>query len=128
MNNAYEMAQEDELSQAGFANTASGSWSIRNLAATQSACKSPHGYLRPLGIGLVLALSPLTSLADPWVANRKRYTEPTARVLVEFLRRRRISLHKARQLALQLLAEMESARFQAADDEARRTFDIEDIV
>jgi len=37
-------------------------------------------------------------------------------------------LQKARQLALQLLAEMESARFQAADDEARRTFDIEDIV
>jgi len=128
VNSAYGIVQEDKISQAGFAITASGSWSIRNIAEAQSARKSPHGFLRPLGLGLVLALSPLTSLADPWVSDRKRYTEPTTPVLVERLRRRRISLQKARQLALQLLEEMEAARFQVADDEARSSFDLEDIV
>lgn len=127
MNSAYAIVQEDDLSQASSASTGSGFWSIPKPVDAQSARKSPHGYLRPLGIVIVLALSPISSLADPWVADRKRYTEPTSRVLVELIGRKRVSLQRARQLALQLLADIESARLQAAYEEARRAFDIEDI-
>lgn len=78
--------------------------------------------------GIVSTLSPISSLTDPWVADRKRYTEPTSRVFVELIGRRRISLHRTRQLALKLLDDIEGARLQAAREEASKAFDVGGIV
>ena len=128
MNDTYALDEEDRFSQSTLTNTASGPWSIENLCETQTARKSPQGYLRPLGIGLVLALSTMTSVADPWVADRKRYSEPTSYILIGSVGHRRISLQEARRLAFWLMAETEAARLRAAEREARRAFDIEDSV
>ena len=127
MNSPYAMVEEDDVSQPTVSPPARGSWWIAQPVDAQSTRQSPRGCLRPFGIGMVLALSSLTSLADPWVADRKRYTEPTSQALVELTGPRRITLRRARQLALQLLADIERARLQAAHDEACKAFDIEEI-
>lgn len=108
-----------------FVDTASGPWTPTAGVDQRPDRKSPQGFFRPIGIGLSFALSPLTSVADPWILERRRQSQPTAYVLIESAGRRRISLREARQLALQLMADIEAARLRAAEEEARRTFDLE---
>lgn len=128
MNNTYAVTQQDRFSEATFDNTASGPWSVKSVPEAKTARKPLDGCLRPLGFGLVLALSTMTSVVDPWVAYRKQYSEPTSYILIGSVGHGRISLREARQLAFWVMAETEAARLRAAEREARRAFDIEDIV
>jgi hypothetical protein len=51
----------------------------------------------------------------------------TSALMVEAGGRRRISRREARELALRFMAQMESVRLKAAEDEARRAFPLEGI-
>jgi len=83
--------------------------------------------LQAAGIAFVLALSPLTSVADPWFAERKREATASFAVLVHPYPRRRITLADARKLALQILAAAEAERRSIVEDEALRAFPLEGL-
>lgn len=127
MSSGYTIPGVADFPQVASVDTASGPWAVDKLPEPQTGRKAPRGGLRPFGIGVLVALSSLTSGPDPWVIERGRQTSSTGYVLIETAGRRRISLREARQLALQLMVERETARLLAAEDEARRAFNLEDI-
>ena len=127
MISTYVMSTSELLAQGAFTHTSSGPWSVNAIPEAQTPRRTPRGYLRPIGVLLMIALSPLTSVPDPWVIERRRLTPTTAHVWTAVLARRRISLREAREMALHLMAEIEEARLWTADQEARRTFDLEDL-
>lgn len=77
------------------------------------------GFLRPLGISVVMALSPLTALADPWMIEPRRQTQPTAIVVVH-TSKRRISRAEALRIARDILRRAELERAALAEEEASR--------
>ena len=126
MSSTYTTRILGDLPEAISTDTASGPWSVKTVFGAQTARMPPRSCLRPLWIGLVIAVSPLTSVADPWSIEYQRQTQPTARVFMESVGRRRISRREARMLALHFMEEMEAARLRAAEDEARRAFPLEE--
>jgi hypothetical protein len=84
------------------------------------------GSLRSTGVAIALALSPITAAIDPWVADRRRLETLSVSSFSPIFGRR-ISLVDARRLALRILQEMEDGRLAAAEEEAERVFDLEEI-
>lgn len=125
MNNAMT-AQVDELTKDNACNVETGQWSVKGTSEAQTRPVLFRKCLQPLGLALVFALSPITALADPWLSERRRFSHPTARISIEVMHRRRLSLSQARRLALELLASREDARLMTAEREARRAFEIEE--
>lgn len=106
--------------KAVFTDTTSGPWSTMTGPDSRAVQKPPRGYLRPFGIGLIIALSPITAVADPWVSEPRRQTQPTAFVLIHSIGRRRITRAEALRLAQEILERAERERLRSADWEAAR--------
>lgn len=105
-------------------NTDSVEW-LRQADTSMELTSRPtpiRGFLRPFGIGVVMALSPLTAVADPWVVEPRRQSQPTAFVLVH-TSRRRISRAEALRVAMEILRKAEQERLDLADWEAERGID-----
>jgi hypothetical protein len=126
VNSLYTTQTVGDLPEAISTDTATGPWSAKTTFESRARAMSPRSSLRPIWISIVLAFSPLTSVADPWLIERRHQTQPTAHVFMEFVGRRRVSRHEARILALRFMERMEAARLQAAEDEARRAFLLEE--
>lgn len=127
MNSTLSFSTSEKFLEVDPPETASGPWSIDVLGETQIARKSSQGIWRPIGFLVALAISPVTSVPDPWISEGRQHTQPTAYVLVKSFGRRRISRSEARELALRFMKRMEADRLQAAEDEARRSFPLEDF-
>jgi hypothetical protein len=74
-------------------------------------------------MSLAFALSPLTSVADPWIVERRRQSQPTAFMLIESIGRRRITRAEALRLTMEILERAERERLWSADWEAARGAD-----
>jgi hypothetical protein len=74
-----------------------------------------QGPIRDSLVALVLAISPLTFGVDPWFLARRRDFNVTRQLDSQ---RRRITLHQAREIALQILQAAERERSLLADQEA----------
>ena len=107
--------------------TATGEWSIEEPTEPHSSQNVLRGFLWPIGIGAMLALSSVTSVPDPWIVKQHRRTQPTVQIVLEVSGRRRLSRREARAIALHLLERMEMARLEAATDEARRAIPLEGL-
>jgi len=106
---------------------ATGDWTYGTKRAGRYSSNGSKQSLQAAGIAFVLALSPLTSVADPWFAERKREATASFAVLVYPYPRRRITLADARNLALQILAAAEAERHRIVEDEALRAFPLEGL-
>ncbi|GMU34073.1 MAG: hypothetical protein AMXMBFR20_19450 [Planctomycetia bacterium] len=122
MNSAYTISTDKEPTIL-FADTASGPWSPGGATELRPARKSHQGLLRPIGMSLAFALSPLTSVADPWIVERRRQSQPTAFMLIESIGRRRITRAEALRLTMEILERAERERLWSADWEAARGAD-----
>lgn len=123
MNSTLNIPSVSDAPNAVFTATTSGPWSAMTGRDSRAVQKPPRGYLRPFGIGLIIALSPITAVADPWVAEPRRQTQPTAFVPIQSMGRRRITRAEALRLAQEILERAERERLRSADWEAARGAD-----
>jgi hypothetical protein len=77
-----------------------------------------HRPLRQLAGAALLAVSSLTSTADPWVEQQQERSRVTTATASRSFPKRRISPAEARQIALDILYRAEQRREQAARYEA----------
>lgn len=80
------------------------------------------------GLAFSVAVSAVTAMPDPWLLEGRRRDAVVTMSIYQEAIVRFISLQEARQLALQLMAEIETARLDTAKREARRALELEDIV
>lgn len=106
---------------------AAGDWAWEATRIPRSR-KRVHcmGRLRRTGVAIASALTPITAAIDPWVADWRRLDTLSVSSFSPIFGRR-ISLVDARRLAMRILHEMEDGRLAAAEQEARRVFDLEEI-
>ncbi|TWT62999.1 hypothetical protein [Rubinisphaera italica] len=106
--------------------SATGPWFVPEIPIASRSTRSPVKCLRPLGLSVFLAFTPLTAVADPW---RYDATARTAHVITwPERKRRRLQLNEARILALQILEQAERARKDAvtAEYELARQLEIQE--
>jgi hypothetical protein len=103
-----------------------GDWTYGGRRAGRQIGDRRAQFLPKAGIIFLLALSPPTSLADPFAERRGTTTVPFA-VALHSHPRRRITIAEARRLALQILAQAETERRQMTEDEAWRAFPLEEV-
>ncbi|MEY3227378.1 MAG: hypothetical protein RLZZ536_1997 [Planctomycetota bacterium] len=91
--------------------TASGRWSVPDVVESARSTVRPVAALRPLGLTVLMALSPLTAVADPWLMVS---TAAGGQVMTwQEKRRRRLRPGEARRLALWAMEQAEAARRKA---------------
>ena len=111
-----ELAAED---------TRSGDWIVESDVAAGRRFRPVHGVLSYGLLAGLAMLSPM-SVVDPVLTDRRRETQPTLAVF-GVRHRKRISLQEAHRGAVEAMKRIEAARLHAAEDEARRAFDLWDI-
>lgn len=106
---------------------ASGLWSESFVTRPEIyRMTGPPGHVVNMALAIVVCTA--TAVQDDWFSERRGRDVTTASWGVsEGLPGKPISIREARRLALQLMEEVEAARLQAAENEARHTFDLEDI-
>jgi hypothetical protein len=117
-------ARNVEYEQEAFI-PASGSWTFTPRPVPQAAAIIGQGALKTASVALWLAVSPLTAIADPWLGERQRRASASAAIALDSVRRRRITLAEALELADEIMRRAEEGRIRAAEAEARRLFDLE---
>lgn len=103
----------------------SGSWNFTPPSVPHAVAFIGQGALRNAGVALWLAVSPMTAVVDPWLVERQRRASASAAIVVDGVRRRRITLTEALKLADEIMRRAEEGRIRAAEDEANRQFDLE---
>jgi len=116
VNSSFNMSTVDDATGVVFT---SASWPD---APSESRViqKPPRSFLWPGVIGLIMAVTSITAVADPWSIEQRRQTQPTSFVLVQSVGRRRITRAEALRLAQEILARAERERLENADWEAAR--------
>lgn len=75
-----------------------------------------------------LTVSPVTAVPDPWLIEDQRRSSASAANVVDGVRRRPITLREALKLADEIMRKAEEGRIRAAEEEANRLFDLENVL
>lgn len=105
--------------------SSSGAWS-------ESFVKRPEtpwlvGLMLAGGMCLAVAAPPATPVQDHWFFEGRRRNASTVMLVSERVFGRPITMQRAREIALQLMHEIEQERLRVAEIQATRVIDLEDF-
>jgi hypothetical protein len=83
--------------------------------------------LLPAGVLLAAFSSVVSSGMDPWITNQSEQIYATHASYFVPISRRRITLRRAREIALRILEQAEKERLQTAEEEAQRGINWEEL-
>lgn len=128
MNDATAVRYDERLGREGF--FGSGNWTFGDATSVDANRKLillPGTLKRIAGLTLVLAVSSLTSVVDPWTEQRLERSPVTVAAGLRPFAKRRVSAAEARRIVLDILYRTEERRQQAVREEATHGIDWEEI-
>lgn len=106
---------------------ATGRWAFDLTPRTGPTVRSPLLPRRLAGCLVLLAVSSFTSIADPWLDERRHRAQSSTLGVLRQPSRRRLSVAEARQMAMEVLYRAEEERAILASEEARRGINWEEV-
>ena len=113
-------------SQGQQAVAATGEWAFDWAVAPSLTVKPTRTRWHLAGLAVILAVSSLTSVPDPWLEGAQQRAQFSVGNGFDAVRPRRISIAQARRVALDALRRAEQERLRMAQEEADRGIDWED--
>lgn len=104
---------------------ATGEWAFDWAVAPSLTLKPTRTMWHLAGLAVLLAVSSLTSIPDPWLEGAQQRAQSSVGNVFDAVRPRRISIAQARRIALDALRRAEQERLRVAQREAERGIDWE---
>lgn len=97
----------------------SGFWNESREMESKEHANFSH-VIKAAGLGLLMAFSPITAIADPWLSDRRRRDSVVTVAVYQEVIGRYVSRSEALRIATEILAKAEAERFAIAEFEASR--------